>query len=88
MDVLVTAAGTSLQMGSDVAGALRTAADGPIHHEAASKGPIGLGEVAVAGASGLGCEWVLRDVRVIACGDGEYDTTTGAATAVGAEFGP
>lgn len=36
-DALVNAAGTSLQMGSGVAGALRRNAGGPIHEAAVSK---------------------------------------------------
>ena len=38
-DALVNAAGTSLRMGSGVAGALRRAANGPINDEAMSNGP-------------------------------------------------
>lgn len=42
-DSLVKVAGTSLRMGSGVAGALRRAANGPINDEAMSKGPVELG---------------------------------------------
>ena len=38
-DALVNAAGTSLRMGSGVAGALRRGAGDPINEEAVSKGP-------------------------------------------------
>jgi O-acetyl-ADP-ribose deacetylase (regulator of RNase III) len=41
-DALVNAAGTSLQMGSGVAGALRRNAGGPINDEAVPKGPVDL----------------------------------------------
>lgn len=41
-DALVNAAGTSLRMGSGVAGALRRGANGPINEEATSKGPVEL----------------------------------------------
>lgn len=49
-DALVNAAGTSLEMGSGVARALRRGANGPINDEAVSKGPVDLGEVAVTDA--------------------------------------
>jgi O-acetyl-ADP-ribose deacetylase (regulator of RNase III) len=42
-DVLVNAAGTSLQMGSGVAGALRRGAGEQINQEAVEKGPVDLG---------------------------------------------
>ena len=48
-DALVNAAGTSLEMGSGVAGALRRGAGPGINEEATSKGPIDLGEVAEIG---------------------------------------
>lgn len=59
-DVLVNAAGTSLQMGSGVAGALRRAANGPINEAAVSKGPVELGEVVVTDAYGLDAEIVIH----------------------------
>ncbi|QSG10835.1 O-acetyl-ADP-ribose deacetylase (regulator of RNase III), contains Macro domain [Halapricum desulfuricans] len=59
-DALVNAAGTSLQMGSGVAGALRRGANGPINEEATSKGPIDLGEVAVTDAYDLDAEHVIH----------------------------
>ena len=46
-DVPVNAAGTSLQMGSNVAGALRRAAGEKINEPAMGKGPVYLGDVAV-----------------------------------------
>lgn len=46
-DALVNAAGTSLKMGSGVAGALRRGAGPEINEEAVSKGPVELGCVAV-----------------------------------------
>lgn len=55
-DGLVNAAGTSLQMGSGVAGALRRDANGPFNEEAVSKGPIDLGGVAVTDAYDLDVE--------------------------------
>lgn len=59
-DALVNAAGTSLQMGSGVAGALRRGANGPINEEAVSKGPIDLGAVAVTDAYELDAEYVIH----------------------------
>jgi O-acetyl-ADP-ribose deacetylase (regulator of RNase III) len=46
-DALVNAAGTSLEMGSGVAGALRRGAGGDINDEAVAQGPIDLGTVAL-----------------------------------------
>ncbi|MFT4946558.1 MAG: O-acetyl-ADP-ribose deacetylase (regulator of RNase III), partial [Natronomonas sp.] len=55
-DVLVNAAGTSLQMGSGVAGALRRGAGQQINDEAVSKGPVDLGGVAATDAYDLDAE--------------------------------
>ena len=68
-DALVNAAGTSLEMGSGVAGALRRRADGPINDEATSKGPIELGEVAVTGAYDLDAEYVIHAAAMPHYGD-------------------
>jgi O-acetyl-ADP-ribose deacetylase (regulator of RNase III) len=59
-DALVNAAGTSLKMGSGVAGALRRAANGPINDEAMSKGPVELGDVAVTDAYDLEAQYVIH----------------------------
>ena len=69
-DALVNAAGTSLQMGSGVAGALRRNAGGPINDEAVSKGPIDLGEVAVTDAYDLDAEYVIHAAAMPHYGDG------------------
>ncbi|MEF8800046.1 MAG: macro domain-containing protein [Halolamina sp.] len=69
-DTLVNAAGTSLQMGSGVAGALRRHANGPINEEAVSKGPIDLGAVAVTDAYELDAEYVIHAVAMPHYGDG------------------
>ena len=69
-DALVNAAGTSLQMGSGVAGALRRAANGPINDEAVSKGPIDLGAVAVTDAYDLDAEYVIHAAAMPHYGDG------------------
>jgi O-acetyl-ADP-ribose deacetylase (regulator of RNase III) len=69
-DVLVNAAGTSLEMGSGVAGALRREAGGGINREAVSKGPIDLGDVAVTDAYDLDAEWVVHAAAMPHYGDG------------------
>ena len=70
-DVLVNAAGTSLQMGSGVAGALRRGAGEAIDEEATSKGPIDLGAVAVTDAYDLDAEWVIHAAAMPHYGDGQ-----------------
>lgn len=60
-DALVNAAGTSLQMGSGVAGALRRGANGPINEAAVSKGPVDLGGVAVTDAYDLEADHVKKN---------------------------
>ncbi|WP_123538698.1 macro domain-containing protein [Halosimplex salinum] len=70
-DALVNAAGTSLRMGSGVAGALRRAAGGPINDEATSKGPVGLGAVAVTDAYDLDAEYVIHAAAMPHYGDGQ-----------------
>ncbi len=62
-DALVNAAGTSLQMGSGVAGALRRGAGGEIREEAVSKGPVDLGAVAVTEAYDLDVRKSRSDFR-------------------------
>lgn len=73
-DVLVNAAGTSLQMGSGVAGALRRGAGPQINEDAMSKGPVGLGEVAVTDAYDLDAEWVIHAAAMPHYGDGKATT--------------
>ncbi|WP_435078893.1 macro domain-containing protein [Halococcus sp. AFM35] len=70
-DVLVNAAGTSLEMGSGVAGALRRGAGGGINDEAVSQGPIDLGAVAVTDAYDLDAEWVIHAAAMPHYGDGQ-----------------
>ena len=69
-DCLVNAAGTSLAMGSGVAGALRTAANGPINEAAVAQGPIPLGDVAVTEAFDLLARWVIHAAAMPHYGDG------------------
>jgi O-acetyl-ADP-ribose deacetylase (regulator of RNase III) len=70
-DVLVNAAGTSLQMGSGVAGALRRGAGQQINDEAVSKGPVDLGGVAATDAYDLDAEWVVHAAAMPHYGDGK-----------------
>lgn len=70
-DALVNAAGTSLQMGSGVAGALRSAASEGINEEAVAKGPVDLGEVAVTDAYDLDADYVLHAAAMPHYGDGQ-----------------
>lgn len=69
-DALVNAAGTSLRMGSGVAGALRRGANGPINEDAMSNGPVELGEVAVTDAYQLPAEHVIHAAAMPHYGDG------------------
>lgn len=69
-DALVNAAGTSLRMGSGVAGALRRSAGGPINEEAMEKGPVDLGGVAVTDAYDLDAEYVIHAAAMPHYGDG------------------
>ncbi|NHX35242.1 MULTISPECIES: macro domain-containing protein [Halolamina] len=69
-DALVNAAGTSLRMGSGVAGALRRGANGPIDEAAVSKGPVDLGGVAVTDAYDLDAEYVIHAAAMPHYGDG------------------
>ena len=69
-DALVNAAGTSLRMGSGVAGALRRAAGGPINEAAMAKGPVDLGEVAVTGGYELDADHVVHAAAMPHYGDG------------------
>jgi O-acetyl-ADP-ribose deacetylase (regulator of RNase III) len=69
-DALVNAAGTSLRMGSGVAGALRRAANGPINEDAIAQGPVELGAVAVTDAYDLDAEYVVHAAAMPHFGDG------------------
>jgi len=70
-DALVNAAGTSLTMGSGVAGALRRAGGQEIDDAAVAKGPIDLGEVAVTDAYDLDAEYVIHAAAMPHYGDGQ-----------------
>ncbi|MFU8869808.1 macro domain-containing protein [Natronococcus sp.] len=69
-DALVNAAGTSLEMGSGVAGALRRGAGREINEEATGKGPVDLGEAAVTDAYDLDAEYVIHAAAMPHYGDG------------------
>ncbi|MFC6767616.1 macro domain-containing protein [Natrinema soli] len=70
-DALVNAAGTSLRMGSGVAGALRRGAGEEINEDAMEKGPVDLGAVAVTGAHDHDAEYVIHAAAMPHYGDGE-----------------
>ncbi|SDQ90935.1 macro domain-containing protein [Natronobacterium texcoconense] len=70
-EALVNAAGTSLRMGSGVAGALRRAAGEEINEEAMENGPVDLGEVAVTDAYDLDADHVIHAAAMPHYGDGE-----------------
>ncbi|ELZ14001.1 Appr-1-p processing domain-containing protein [Halovivax asiaticus JCM 14624] len=69
-DALVNAAGTSLRMGSGVAGALRRGAGGGINDAAMEQGPIDLGAVAVTDAYDLDASYVIHAAAMPHYGDG------------------
>src|SRR6056297_889718 len=73
-DALVNAAGTSLKMGSGVAGALRRGAGGDINAEAMANGPVDLGAVAVTDAYDLDAEYVIHAAAMPHYGDGQATT--------------
>ncbi|RLM94867.1 Appr-1-p processing protein [Halobellus sp. Atlit-38R] len=70
-DALVNAAGTSLQMGSGVAGALRRGGGEALNHAAVAKGPIDLGDVAVTDAYDLDADYVIHAAAMPHYGDGQ-----------------
>ena len=70
-DALVNAAGTSLQMGSGVAGALRRAAGEQLNEAAVAKGPVDLGAVAVTDAYDLDADYVIHAAAMPHYGDGQ-----------------
>ncbi len=86
-DAIVNAAGTSLEMGSGVAGALRRAAGDELNEAAVAKGPIELGAVAVTDAFDLEADYVIHAAAMPHFGDGKAtessirDATTNALEA-------
>jgi O-acetyl-ADP-ribose deacetylase (regulator of RNase III) len=73
-DALVNAAGTSLRMGSGVAGALRRGAGPELNEAAMAKGPVDLGAVAVTDAYDLDAEYVVHAAAMPHYGDGQATT--------------
>jgi O-acetyl-ADP-ribose deacetylase (regulator of RNase III) len=69
-DALVNAAGTSLRMGSGVAGALRRVAGEGLNEAAMAQGPVDLGAVAVTDAFGLDADYVIHAAAMPHYGDG------------------
>jgi O-acetyl-ADP-ribose deacetylase (regulator of RNase III) len=70
-DALVNAAGTSLRMGSGVAGALRRGGGPKLNEAAVAKGPVDLGAVAVTDAFELDAEYVIHAAAMPHYGDGQ-----------------
>jgi O-acetyl-ADP-ribose deacetylase (regulator of RNase III) len=70
-EVLVNAAGTSLEMGSGVAGALRRTGGEELNEAATANGPVDLGAVAVTDAYGLDAEYVIHAAAMPHYGDGQ-----------------
>jgi O-acetyl-ADP-ribose deacetylase (regulator of RNase III) len=75
-DALVNAAGTSLEMGSGVAGALRRAGGAELGEAAVEQGPIDLGAVAVTDAYDLDAEYVIHAAAMPHYGDGRATETS------------
>ena len=70
-DALVNAAGTSLRMGSGVAGALRRAGGEELDEAAVAAGPVDLGAVAVTDAFDLDADYVVHAAAMPHYGDGQ-----------------
>ncbi|ELZ91615.1 hypothetical protein C440_14914 [Haloferax mucosum ATCC BAA-1512] len=70
-DALVNAAGTSLRMGSGVAGALRRGGGPELNEAAMAKGPVELGDVAVTDAFDLDADVVIHAAAMPHYGDGQ-----------------
>jgi O-acetyl-ADP-ribose deacetylase (regulator of RNase III) len=75
-DALVNAAGTSLEMGTGVAGALRSAAGERLNDAAVAKEPVALGAVAVTNAFDLDAEYVIHAAAMPHYGDGQATETS------------
>ncbi|MBB6645261.1 macro domain-containing protein [Halobellus ruber] len=70
-DALVNAAGTSLRMGSGVAGALRRVGGEALNAAAVASGPVELGGVAVTDAYDLDADYVIHAAAMPHYGDGQ-----------------
>jgi len=86
-DALVNAAGTSLRMGSGVAGALRRAGGEALARAAVAAGPVDLGAAAVTDAFTLDADYVVHAAAMPHFGNGRAtaasirDATTSALRA-------
>jgi O-acetyl-ADP-ribose deacetylase (regulator of RNase III) len=69
-DALVNAAGTSLRMGSGVAGALRRGGGDRLNEAAVAEGPVDLGGTAVTDAFALDADYVIHAAAMPHYGDG------------------
>jgi O-acetyl-ADP-ribose deacetylase (regulator of RNase III) len=69
-EALVNAAGTSLRMGSGVAGALRRGGGPELNEAAMAEGPVDLGAVAVTDAFELDADYVIHAAAMPHYGDG------------------
>lgn len=75
-DVIVNSAGTSLRMGTGVAGALKRAGGTELYREALETGPIELGTCAMTDSYDLSCETVIHAASMPHYGDGRSSEET------------
>lgn len=71
VDAIVNSAGTSLRMGTGVAGALRRAGGDELYYAALEAGPIDLGMAAVTEGYDLATEYVIHAASMPHYGDGK-----------------
>lgn len=71
VDAIINSAGTSLRMGTGVAGALKRDGGEELHSEALETGPVSLGEAAVTDAYTLNAEYVIHAASMPHYGDGK-----------------
>lgn len=71
VDAIVNSAGTSLRMGTGVAGALKRVGGTELHSDALETGPIELGESAVTDAFDLDADYVIHAASMPHYGDGK-----------------
>lgn len=75
-DVIVNSAGTSLRMGTGVAGALKRAGGHALYREALETGPIDVGTCAMTDAYDLSCQTVIHAASMPHYGDGRSSEDT------------
>ena len=73
-DALVNAAGTSLKMGSGVAGALRHGAGGDSNAETMASGPVDPGDIVATDAYDIDAEYMIYAAAMPHDGDGQATT--------------